>query len=150
MIETVGANESELLASLHARAFEAPWNAPDIARLLDNSSAFALVWREGEEAVGFVLAWAVAAESEILTLAVVPEARRKGVGSGLVAAAGAAALLRGSGSMLLEVAESNAAARALYIKLGFEPVGRRTGYYAGAGAATDAIVLRRTLPRPNI
>lgn len=149
MIETVGVDAAELLAGLHARAVEAPWSAADIARLLENPSAFALVWREGELR-GFVLAWAVAAESEILTLAVVPEARRKGVGSGLVAAAGAAALLRGSGSMLLEVAETNAAARALYVKLGFEPVGRRGGYYAGAGAATDAIVLRRTLPRPNI
>jgi|CXWL01.1.fsa_nt_gi ribosomal-protein-alanine N-acetyltransferase len=149
MIEIVGAESAETLASLHARAFEASWSAPDIARMLENPSAFALGWRDGE-LLGFVLAWAVAAESEILTLAVVPEARRKGVGTGLVSAAGAAALLRGSGSMLLEVAETNAAARALYVKLGFEPVGRRGGYYAGAGAATDAIVLRRPLPRPNI
>ena len=34
MIETVGADESELLASLHARAFDLPWNAPDIAQAL--------------------------------------------------------------------------------------------------------------------
>ncbi|GAM97211.1 ribosomal-protein-S18p-alanine acetyltransferase [alpha proteobacterium U9-1i] len=148
MIE--GSTDSEMLAALHARAFEKPWSADAIARLLDNPSAFALIWRDGDAVLGFVLAWAVAAESEILTLAVVPEARRKGIGGGLVSGAGAAALLRGSASMLLEVGETNSAARALYSKLGFEQVGRRGGYYAGAGGATDAIVMRRALPRPVI
>lgn len=150
MIEN--ATDTEQLAALHARAFEKPWSAEAIGRLLQNPSAFALIWRDeaSKDALGFVLAWAVAAESEILTLAVTPEARRKGVGSGLVSAAGAAALLRGSGSMLLEVDEQNSAARTMYTKLGFEPVGRRGGYYAGAGGATDAIVMRRSLPRPVI
>jgi len=150
MIEA--ATDSDLLAALHAQSFEKPWTADSIGRLLQNPAAFALIWRDeaSSDVLGFVLAWAVAAESEILTLAVTPEARRKGVGSGLVSAAGAAALLRGSGSMLLEVDEKNAAARAMYAKLGFEQAGRRGGYYAGAGGETDAIVMRRALPRPVI
>jgi ribosomal-protein-alanine N-acetyltransferase len=149
MIEAANADACEQLAALHARAFDKPWSAPDIAKLLDNSAAFALVSRDTEMR-GFVLAWAAAGEAEILTIAVVPEARRKGVGASLVTAAGVAALVRGAASMHLEVAEDNVAARALYAKLGYEEAGRRHAYYAGEGGAVDAIVMRRALPRPVV
>ncbi|MBN8607076.1 MAG: ribosomal protein S18-alanine N-acetyltransferase [Caulobacterales bacterium] len=149
MIEAVGADACEELAALHARAFAKPWSGADIAKLLDNSAAFALISRD-TEARGFVIAWAAVGEAEILTIAVVPEARRKGVGASLVTAAGVAALVRGAASMHLEVAEDNSAARALYAKLGYEEAGRRHAYYAGEGGAVDAIVMRRTLPRPVV
>lgn len=149
MIEAASADVCEELAALHARAFDKPWSGPDIAKLLDNRAAFALVSRDTEMR-GFVIAWAAVGEAEILTIAVVPEARRKGVGASLVTAAGVAALVRGAASMHLEVAEDNAAARALYAKLGYEEAGRRHAYYAGEGGAVDAIVMRRTLPRPVV
>jgi ribosomal-protein-alanine N-acetyltransferase len=44
--------------------------------------------------------------------------------------------------MVLEVAEGNAAARALYAAGAFRPVGRRSRYYPDGG---DALVLRREL-----
>lgn len=149
MIERADPEQAELLASLHARAFDTPWSAAEIAKLMENTAVYALLARD-KAPNGFVMAWAVAADSEILTLAVVPEARRKGVGAALVTAAGVAALMRGAASMHLEVAETNAAARALYKKLGYEEAGMRRAYYAGEGGATDALVLRRTLPRPHI
>jgi ribosomal-protein-alanine N-acetyltransferase len=68
----------------------------------------------------------------------------------LVTSAGVAALVRGATSMHLEVAEDNAAARALYVKLGYEEAGRRHAYYGGEGGPVDAIVMRRTLPRPVV
>jgi ribosomal-protein-alanine N-acetyltransferase len=52
--------------------------------------------------------------------------------------------------MHLEVADDNAAARALYRKLGYEEAGRRHAYYVGEGGSVDAIVMRRTLPRPIV
>ena len=94
------------------------------------------------------MAWTAAGDAEILTVAVVPEARRKGVGASLVTSAGVAALVRGAASMHLEVAETNDAARALYAKLGYEEAGRRHAYYGGEGGSIDAIVMRRSLPRP--
>lgn len=149
MIEAVGAEACEQLAALHARAFDKPWSAAEIAKLLDNAAVFALTSRDADLR-GFVLAWSAAGDAEILTVAVVPEARRKGVGAALVTAAGVAALVRGAASMHLEVAEDNAAARALYAKLGYEEAGRRNAYYAGEGGAADAIVMRRALPRPVV
>lgn len=138
-----------LLAEVHARAFDKPWSQPELAKLLENQAVFALLARAGAPQ-GFVLAWAAAGDAEILTVAVVPEARRKGLGASLVTAAGVAALVRGASHMHLEVAEDNVAARALYVKLGYEEAGRRSAYYSGEGGAVDAIVMRRTLPRPVV
>ena len=46
-----------------------------------------------------------------------------------------------SGAILLEVRESNAAARGLYARFGFREVGRRSAYYHRP--VEDALVLRR-------
>jgi ribosomal-protein-alanine N-acetyltransferase len=149
VIEAARAEQAALLGELHARAFDKGWSAAEIAKLMENTAVFALISR-GAQAQGFVMAWAAAGDAELLTVAVVPEARRKGVGASLVTSAGVAALVRGAASMHLEVAEDNAAARALYAKLGYEEAGRRHAYYAGEGGSVDAIVMRRTLPRPVV
>jgi ribosomal-protein-alanine N-acetyltransferase len=145
MIEAVGAEAAALLGDLHARAFDKPWSTVEIAKLMDNAAVFALVAREAD-LQGFALAWAAAGDAELLTVAVVPDARRKGIGAALVSAAAATAMLRGAAAMHLEVAEDNAAARALYAKLGYEEAGRRRGYYAAEGAFVDAILMKRALP----
>lgn len=149
MIERVCAEACALLAELHARAYDKAWTAEEIAKLLENDAVFALVSRVGG-IQGFVMAWAAAGDAEVLTVAVTPEARRRGVGASLVTAAGVTALARGAASMHLEVAEDNEAARALYLKLGYEEAGRRRAYYAGAAGSVDAIVMRRKLPRPIV
>ena len=149
MIEAVGADAAELLGHLHARAFAKPWSMAEIAKLMENPAVFAVVSRASEPQ-GFAMAWAAAGDAELLTVAVIPEARRKGVGASLVSAASVTALVRGSASMHLEVAEDNHAARALYAKLGYEEAGRRHAYYAGEGGFVDAIVMKRTLPRPLV
>jgi [ribosomal protein S18]-alanine N-acetyltransferase len=150
VIEAAPPTACELLASLHARSFPKPWSAAEIAKLMENQAVFALVHGNGAEAQGFVMGWTAAGDAEVLTVAVVPEARRKGFGAALVTAAGVAALVRGATSIHLEVAEDNAAARALYAKLGYEEAGRRHAYYGGEGGSIDAIVMRRDLPRPTV
>jgi ribosomal-protein-alanine N-acetyltransferase len=150
VIEAAPPTACDLLASLHARAFPKPWSAAEIAKLMENQAVFAFVHGNGAEAQGFVMGWTAAGDAEVLTVAVVPEARRKGFGAALVTAAGVAALVRGAKSIHLEVAEDNTAARALYAKLGYEEAGRRHAYYAGEGGSIDAIVMRRDLPRPGV
>jgi ribosomal-protein-alanine N-acetyltransferase len=150
VIEVAPPTVCELLASLHARSFPKPWSAAEIAKLMENQAVFALVHGNGAEAQGFVMGWTAAGDAEVLTVAVVPEARRKGFGAALVTAASVAALVRGAKSIHLEVAEDNAAARALYTKLGYKEAGRRHAYYAGEGGSIDAIVMRRDLPRPTV
>ena len=56
------------------------------------------------------------------------------------------ATLEASERRSLEVAATNAPARALYARLGYGPAGRRGGYYRPAGGPpVDALVLRKPL-----
>ena len=138
--EVVGPDDAPALAALHAAAFEPGerWDAAAIATLLAMPGAFGLHIL----GAGFVLARVAADEAEILTLAVIPPARRRGHAGALLAGAMAGALLRGAGTMFLEVSDHNAAARALYAQAGFAEAGRRRRYYADG---SDALVLRRAL-----
>ena len=122
------------LAALHATAFDTPWSATEIARLLDGPGVFAVT-----EPEGFILIRVVADEAEILTLAVRPEARGAGWGGRLVGQGAVRAAQAGARRLFLEVAETNAVARALYARAGFALIGRRKGYYDGG--RTDALVL---------
>ena len=134
----------EVLAALHARAFRtpAPWSQADFAGLLADPLCFLLV--EGD--AGCLLGRAVAGEAELLTIAVAPEARRRGLGRKLVARFLYQAQLRGAGRAFLEVAADNAAAIALYESAGFAPTGRRRGYYlTPEGQRIDALVMARDL-----
>jgi ribosomal-protein-alanine N-acetyltransferase len=140
-----GAADAEALAGAHALSFDAPWSAADLAALLDSPGVFALAARDGPAVHGFILARAIAGEAEILTLAVDPDHRRRGLGQALLAAADIAARAAGAETLFLEVAADNPAAIGLYQTAGFEPAGRRRGYYARADGAVDALVLRKAL-----
>lgn len=131
-----------VLAALHAEAFDAPWDDSAFASLLASPGVFAV-----HEADGFILMRAVADEAEILTLAVRPSARRAGLGRRLTEAAVVRSAALGARDIFLEVAEGNAAARALYERMGFVETGRRRGYYSYAdGRREDALSLRLNLP----
>lgn len=137
------ADQAERLAALHATAFDAPWTAAAFADLLDQPGVFAV---EGPD--GFILMRTVVDEAEILTLAVHPDARGSGQGTRLVLEGVAAAAARGAERAFLEVAEDNAAARAVYVRTGFVEAGRRAAYYSRPdGSRADALLLALNLPR---
>ena len=87
--------------------------------------------------VGFLVSRRLdARESEILNLAVAPDARRLGIGRGLVGA-----FLEGHpGEVYLEVRESNLAARRFYERLGFALMTKRLRYYSNP--VESAIVMK--------
>ena len=129
------------LAAVHATAFDRPWGVAAFAALIGQPGVMAL-----GDADGFILIRAVLDEAEILTLAVRPEARRRGYGRALVEAAAAQARSDGIERLYLEVAEDNTAALALYRATGFAEVGRRPGYYARSdGPDVAALLLARKL-----
>ncbi|MFT3688752.1 GNAT family N-acetyltransferase [Paenirhodobacter sp.] len=126
------------LAALHARCFTTPrpWSEGEFRDLLAAPFTFLLTAPQG-----FLLGRVIAGEAELLTLAVAPEARRRGTGRALLAGFAETARARGADSAFLEVAEDNAPARALYAAAGWREAGRRRGYYH---PGIDALVL--TLP----
>jgi [ribosomal protein S18]-alanine N-acetyltransferase len=129
------------LAVLHATCFASAWDAVAIAQLLDTPGTFAFHHEDG-----FVMARAAGGEAEILTLAVVPAARGRGLGRALLQAAINKAQAMGGQTMFLEVGADNPHALALYAGLGFAKVGTRKAYYSTASGGTDALVLRLSLP----
>lgn len=148
--EMTGLHASEIAfaAGQHRDLFaDATWSAAAVKRLLEMPGCFALGARAAGEIVGLILARAVAEECEILWLFVVPARRRRSVGRCLLQAALERAAAVGARSALLEVAEANQAAVALYLAMGFQPCGRRKAYYETdrTGRRHDALILRKAL-----
>jgi [ribosomal protein S18]-alanine N-acetyltransferase len=93
-----------------------------------------LVAEVDSQVVGFVVTRTITdGEHEILNLAVAPQFRRRGVARKLVQP-----VL--SGTVFLEVRESNSAALAFYNSLGFQELSRRRAYYTDP--LEGAIVLK--------
>ena len=140
--------DAEALSLLHQRSFADRWSAQYIAGLLASPGAIAFLAREGTAPRAFVVARQAADEVEILTLAVDPAARRRGMGGALIRAAAEHAHMGGARAMFLEVETTNEAARGLYAGLGFREVGQRRGYYRDAPGmpARDALTLKAELP----
>ena len=134
-----GTAAASLLAALHAGCFpeDGRWDEAAMAALLAMPGCFAAV-----DPDGFALARVAADEAELLTLGVLPRARRRGVGAALLRATGGEAARLGAGRLFLEVAAGNAAARALYAQAGLVEVGRRRRYYPDGD---DALVLAMPL-----
>lgn len=93
---------------------------------------------------GALVGWAgvrvVGASADILTVGVVPLARRRGIARSLLAALEDEARRRGATEAFLEVRADNDAAQALYAAQGWVEIGRRRGYYAFG--RVDAVVMR--------
>ncbi|MFA5121182.1 GNAT family N-acetyltransferase [Zavarzinia sp.] len=137
-----GPEEMEALAAIHGAAFpDAPLDAGELARLAAMPGAIVLA-----AAAGFILLSRAADETEVVTLAVLPAARRAGLGRRLLEAGLAAAAAAGAATAFLEVAIDNEAALSLYRRSGFSEVGRRRRYYRRAdGSAIDALIMSRPL-----
>jgi ribosomal-protein-alanine N-acetyltransferase len=142
LIRPAAPNDAAALAALHARCFGQPWPAAAIATLLRDPAGVAWLALAGSEPAGFALARIAADEAEILTIAVAPDHRRRGLATRLLAETIAAISARGAAKLFLEVSESAAPARALYAALGCRETGRRPRYYEDGA---DALLLRLDL-----
>ncbi|WP_092608092.1 ribosomal protein S18-alanine N-acetyltransferase [Actinomyces ruminicola] len=82
-------------------------------------------------------------DADLLTIATIPAARRRGVAGALLTSLLSTAADAGCRAVLLEVRASNEAAQRLYTAHGFTPIGRRRRYYLAP--VEDAVVMRRVL-----
>ena len=87
------------------------------------------------------------AGADLLTIATVPAARRRGLASLMLTELVGTARWAGCPEVLPEVRQSNEAAQRLYTGHGFVPIGRRRRYYQAP--PEDAVVMRLTL-RPRL
>lgn len=149
-VEMLRPTDSAALARIHREDFVPPWGEDDFETMLVQDVMFGYKAVEAGNpragAAGFVLARSMAGEAEIITIAVARAHRRRGLGRLLMEAVLRDLHAIRAEALFLEVDEKNAAAVALYRKLGFREVGKRAGYYRSAGgAASNALVMRRDL-----
>jgi ribosomal-protein-alanine N-acetyltransferase len=147
-IRPIGAERSGECAAIHATSFAYPWQEADFEQLFVASGTFAegAIEAKEEHLAGFVLSRVAAGEAEILTIAVAPQWRRRGIATSLLAPHLSGLAASRINRLFLEVDVDNTAARALYANFGFEQVGERKANYRTTGARlAGALVLRRDL-----
>ena len=137
------AADAKEMASIHAESFERSWDALEMAVHTQRDLCFG-VDNSGRLAAFIILSQAVD-QAEILTLATSKSARRQGLARGLLEFAATHLQETGAGELFLEVAEDNPAATALYESVGFQPIGRRPGYYRRPQGRVAAITFSKKL-----
>jgi ribosomal-protein-alanine N-acetyltransferase len=135
----------ERVVEIAAALADAPhWTRTNFEAVLDPSSTkrVALIAENPGTGVvvGFVVAGLLPPEAELESIAVSAESQRKGVARHLFEAMTDEVCRAQVRDVVLEVRESNDAARAFYASLAFVEVGRRRGYYADP--VEDALLMR--------
>lgn len=152
-LRRMAAQDIPAVVEIENRSFPAPWPETLFASELhaNSSRSYALVLEcttAEPLVVGYMIAWYVAREIHLLSIAVHPDHRRCGYARRMIASLIALGRQLGGREIYLEVRVSNHAARSLYRQIGFRVTGRRKRYYSDNDE--DAVVMRlRPLPDPS-
>ena len=106
---------------------------------------FTVAVDDDNQIIGYagVMVPAPGVEADVLTVGVLPEHRKAGIGKAFMAELENWAIDKESNAMMLEVGIDNATAINMYKQLGYQQISVRTNYY---GAGLDALVMRTELP----
>lgn len=123
------------LAEVHAievRSFPNPWHKTTFLGEIQNRSIaypYVAVSEPERAIIGYIMFWLIEDEGQINNIAVHPDFRGKGIGEEILRFALDKMRHLGGTFVTLEVRQSNAAAIALYQKMGFTLLGVRERYY---------------------
>lgn len=123
--------------SIERRSFPTPWSLAMFVLELSKPSGICLAATEGDELLGYLVCSRYDQVWHLMNVAVAPEHRRQGIARRLIGR-----LVDEGGGRLpftLEVRVSNAAAIAMYERLGFRSAGVRPRYYQDNGE--DALIM---------
>ena len=129
------------VADLEKACFSDPWSENAVRSELTNPLSLWVVAVDGDCVAGYVGSQSVLGESDMMNLAVREEYRRTGIGACLVRELVEKLRAAGNYQLTLEVRLSNVAAINLYLKMGFQHVGKRPNYYHNP--KEDAPILRK-------
>lgn len=135
-------NVSEV-AALDKKCFAVPWSEKSFRDELQNRLAVYFTAQKDGKCIGYAGFWNVSGEGGITNIAVLPEYRRKGIGSALLRELIKAACTLGLDLLTLEVRKSNFQAQGLYKGFGFDIIGERKRYYRDNGE--DAFIMTKML-----
>lgn len=146
-IRPVGREHAKALADIHGRCFAKGWSHLEFESFFERKGVFSAIAHHKDHAgVGFVLCWLIEDQCDLLSMGVLADYRRDGVGLMLLNYALENAALLGAKYMVLEVNVNNTAAQMLYESHGFEKFSVRKDYYSNPdGTRADAICMRKAL-----
>lgn len=119
----------EQVETIEREAFSEPWSFDAFKSSMEQKHTIYLVACMGRTVAGYCGIYISLDEGEIPNVAVKSSMRNRGIGERMLADLLCRAEKKGVSSVFLEVRESNAPARRLYEKLGFEAVGIRKNFY---------------------
>lgn len=108
--------------------YGSPWNVDQFLADLNNPASHYVLVEKAEKVIGYVVFHQVLDEAEVINIAVLPEFKGKKVAQELLAY-GLKEIGETVNQVFLEVRETNDSAKGLYLKVGFEEIGRRKAYY---------------------
>lgn len=141
-------DELEPILAIEQRSFRWPWGRLSYEGELSCQNACNYIVKSsasgtGEQVVAYAFLRRVADELHLLKIAVTPARRGQGIATRLLRRCFAISAKQGATSVHLEVRSSNTPAIELYLKLGFEVIGRRHKYYANT--QEDALLMMKNL-----
>ena len=131
------------IAEIDRLSFSEPWDKQFFLKSLEDNNYIFFVEKEFGDIIGFVMVLKLVGDCEIVRIAVLPKYRRKGIAENLVKKVTEYSQKNRYENIFLEVRAGNSAARALYLKCGFEECGVRKGYYNNP--KEDGVVMRKRL-----
>ncbi len=142
-IERMSENDLPQVLAIEKASFPIPFSENLFRMELKLDVAHLYIVRVNSQATGYIDYWQIDPEMHIITIAVHPDWRAKGIGSALIQFLIEDARARKSELISLDVRPSNEAALKLYKKFGFKEAGRRKHYYQDN--QEDALILSLTL-----
>ena len=139
-LQPMAAEDIPAVHAIESASFPTPWPPYAFRQELEtNRMARYLVVRAGARVVAYAGVWLMVDEAHVTTFAVLPAYRRRGIGGLLLSGLMALSADIGAAVVTLEVRLGNVAARQLYQRFGFRPVGVRPRYYSDNGE--DALIM---------
>lgn len=127
------------ISRLEEETFSMPWSAASFLQMIRQEDSAYFVAEEDGRLLGGCGLLLIAGEGSITNVVVAPEARRRGVATGLLTYLMSEGDRAGLTAYTLEVRVSNAAAIGLYEKLGFISEGIRPHFYEKP--TEDAVIM---------
>jgi len=138
-------DDLDAVMEIEQRVYTHPWSRASFADVLESGYAVHLL-KAGDTLLGYSVVLQGVEEAHLLNIALAPEYQRQGWAPLMLEAVEIWARGHAAVWLWLEVRSGNTRAQAVYRTRGFEPVGRRNGYYAaGRCQREDAVVMRLAL-----
>ena len=132
-----------VVLKIENKAHLCPWTEKNFLDCL-NAEYTCRVAKNNDEIIGFSVLTMAAEEAHLLNICVDPDYQNMGIGQLLLSDAIVQLQQKNTSMFFLEVRPSNQKAINLYLKNGFNEIGKRINYYPTKKGREDAIIYARS------